>query len=297
MKKTRIMYMIILFITGIFVYVFPNKYFATIFYLILIIPVFSFVSIIYVIIRFKLSHSLSSNRIVKGDSVIYTCGIYNEDILAYPEMKVVFEGEHLIFLDQIAAQSIILMPKSHYELNIPLFCKYWGNYNIGVKYIEIVDFFNLFKLRYSKFSHKKILVYPKIITLKNVHINRIGNIDSGIKDKKKILTNQSLAEIKNYEYGEKMSLIHWKISKRFGKLMSKKMESITDEQYCIFLDLCKSELNHEENIILEDKLIELYVSFVNVILRNNIPFYLHYMLIDGYRKEQYSDFNQFELFL
>lgn len=259
-------------------------------------PIFSFISVLYVIIRFKLSHELSSNRIVKGDSVIYTCGIYNEDILAYPEINVVFEGEHLIFQDQINSQSFILMPKSHYDLSITLSCKYWGLYNIGIKYIEIVDFFNLFKLRYSNFIHKKILVYPKILYLKNVYINRIGNVERGINDNIKSFSNQSLTEIKNYEYGERMSLVHWKISTRLGKLMSKKMESITDERYSIFLDLFKSDLNQEENIILEDKLIELFVSFINVISRSSIPFDFHYMLVDGYRKEQYSNPAQFDYF-
>lgn len=296
MKRSRFIYVLTLVIIGVLVYFYPNKYFAMLFYLILILPFFSFATILYVLARFKLSHELDANKIVKGDTVIYTCSIHNEDIVPYPEIKVIFEGEHLIFQNQFTSPSFVLMPKTQFDIDLSLFCKYRGLYNVGLKYIEITDFFNLFKIRFKNFAHKKILVYPKVHYFKNFYISRIGNLESGIKDKRKILTNQSLAEIKNHEYGERLSLIHWKLSARMGKLMSKRMESITDEQYFIFIDLFKSDLGIEENIVLEDKLIELFVSFINVILANNLPFELKYMQIDGLKDEKYTNYSQFEYF-
>jgi hypothetical protein len=296
MRKSRLTYILLLAVSTALVYNYPNKYFAVIFYLLLMIPFLSLLNLVYVMARFKISHEIDTNRVVKGDRVVYTCSIHNEDLIPYPEIKVVFEGEHILFHDQLISPSVVLMPKSHFDIDISLSCKYRGLYNIGVKYIEITDYFNLFKIKFKNFSHKKILVYPKILFYKNLHVNRIGNLENGIKDKRKILTNQSLAEIKNFEQGEKLSLIHWKLSAKMGRLMSKKMESITDEKYTVFIDLFRSDLGYEENIVLEDKLIEMFVAFINIILANNIPFDLRYMQIDGYREEKYSIFTQFEFF-
>jgi hypothetical protein len=296
MKRSWIIYVIALAVSGALVYFYPNRIFAAVFYLLLCIPVFSLMLLLLVYLRFKLRHSLSTDRIIKGDNVVYTCTIYNDDIIPYPEMRVVFEGEHLIFHNQTFSQSILLMPKSKFDINITFSCKYRGIYYIGVKYVEITDFFNLFKIKFRNFSHKKILAYPKIKYFRNLYVNRIGNIENGNKDVKKIHADQSLAEIKNYEYGEKLSMVHWKLSTRLGKLMSKKMESMTEEKYTVYIDLFRSPLSFEENIILEDKLIEVFVSFVNVLLSHDIPFDLKYMHIDEFKEEKYVNHTQFDMF-
>jgi len=296
MKKTWFIFISALLVSGTLVYFYPNRYFAAVFYLLVCIPVFSLINIIYVLMRFKITHDINTGRIIKGDTVIYTCSIHNEDVIPYPEMKVIFEGEHLIFHDQVISPSFVLTPRSRYDIDISLSCKYRGTYNIGVNYVEMTDYFNLFRLRFRNFAHKRILVYPKVLSFRNLYINRIGNLESGIKDKRKTLTNQSLSEVKAFEYGEKLSLIHWKISTRLGKLMSKKMESITDEKYSVYIDLRRAELGNEENIVLEDKLIELFVAFINVVMSNNIPVVIKYMQSDIYTEESYKYYSQFDIF-
>lgn len=268
MKKNRILYLSLLFLSIVFVYFYGGKLPYTILYISLLLPFISFIYTFIVYARFKYSEEIEKKFITKGDNVKFLVTVDNEDLLFYPYITVTFWGTETIFAKQLETTSFSLMPFETKSFSVNLECKYRGCYSIGIQSIVIKDFLGILRLNYKGFETKRITVFPKIVRLNrfNLKTNLISESHSVLNSMFK--DNTSISDVRQYQYGDAFKNIHWKLTAKLDEIMVKNMESTLMTSAAIILDLEKSSSSPEINTIIEDKVIEAVVAVLNYCLGN-----------------------------
>ena len=271
MKRNRILYLLIFFISLIFVYFYGGKLPYMFFYTTIIMPIISLIIVLIISVRFKYIQEIDKNHIVKGDKVNLILRIINEDLFLYPYVNVNFHGSDTIFFNQFISQRFSIEPFKIKNLSFELECKYRGSYDIGIKSIEIEDFLGIFKFTYHVIEPKSVTVYPKITYLEKFYLktNYLSESHSILNPELEDLT--TITDIRKYAYGDTLKRIHWKLSAKKNELISKNFQSTSQICATIFLDLFKIELSVEENTIIEDKLIDSVGAVIYFCLSQLIP--------------------------
>lgn len=294
MKKNKI-YIILLLLIGIVTYYIEGYILTTIFYGFLLIPLLSYASIWLTYKKFQVSHEVDKKKIVKGDNVNYTITLYNTNSLVYCPLKLKLAGDKLLFKDQFVSPTILLYPKSEEKVVIPLQCKYRGYYRLGVKSIIIEDYFGLFSKEFKSIDTIQMIVYPMIKDLtflptSNVDVDEISNLSEKTREEQ-----NNIAYIREYEKGDTLNKVHWKLSAKYNEIMVKQYSGEVSNSVNIILDSNKHYYDDEINIAVEDKMIETVVMVTNYLLMHNKSMKLiyndiHNVTISG------KDYNDFQLF-
>lgn len=283
MKKNRILYLLIFFMSLLFVYLYGGKIPYMLFYTVLILPVVSITYTMIILLRFKYCQEIDKNFIMKGDKVKFLFSVHNEDFFLYPYMKIKFCGENTIFAHQFQTKNLSLLPFKEKKYSFELECKYRGYYEIGIKSVELEDFLGIFRLNYKSFETKYITVYPKII-----YLDRFQLKTNFISETQSVLDNRfedmsTISDIRKYVSGDSFKKIHWKLTAKTNELMVKTFQSTTETNAIIILDLHRNRYSNEINTIIEDKLLEATVAITYYCLSNWIPIkfvYYNHAIVD-----------------
>ena len=146
MKRNRIILVSlwILSLVGISFYGGPVSY--GFFFLITLIPVTSFLYLIYVFIRVRVYQKVIIKDIVAGVPVPYYFTLHNEDYLTFSGIKTEFFSSFSTIGGLEQNLEYELLPKEKLTRETKLICKYRGEYNIGIKRLEYTDYLRLFKI-------------------------------------------------------------------------------------------------------------------------------------------------------
>ncbi|WP_161603261.1 DUF58 domain-containing protein [Halalkalibacterium ligniniphilum] len=98
------------------------------------------------------------------------------------------------------------------------------------------DLFGLFDKRTIIFEESKVLVYPKFQQLPVVPRGQSTKVMDGASPSKRIEEERSLAGVRSYVPGDRLSSIDWKQSARSAALMTKEFESYQGQGVTIAFD-------------------------------------------------------------
>jgi len=271
MKKNRILYLALLFTAFIFPYFYGGRLPYLVLYIVLALPAITFLHALIIMFRFKYVQFTDKVFIVKGDIVKFSVRITNEDFFLYPYIKAIFVGEETVFEKQVQSINFSLLPNSRKTYTFDLECKYRGEYEIGLKYFEIMDLLGIFRLRYNVKEMKRVVVYPKITNLDyfDLRTNYIAESRNILDTFQEDMT--SISNIRTYAYGDTLKKIHWKLTAKKGELMVKEFQNTSEAGVVIILDLFRYGFDLETNTIMEDKVIECCVCLANYCLQRWIP--------------------------
>lgn len=276
MKRNRLIYLFLLSASFIFIYFFGGKVPFMIFYTVLILPVLSFLYIAIIFLRFKYHQDLDKKFVTKGEIVHYVLTVTNEDPILYPYVKVNFHGSATLFADQFETLSFSLLPfqKKNYSFDIQ--CKYRGSYEIGVKSIEIEDFFGITRLVYKVFDPKEITVAPRIIPIDTLRLKTDHISESHMVLNTSQEDMATMLDTRPYIYGDNIKKIHWKLSAKLNELIVKRYQNTCETSVTLMLDLSRGRFSAEQNAVIDDKVVECAISIIYYCLNKWIPVNLVY---------------------
>ncbi len=103
------------------------------------------------------------------------------------------------------------------------------------------------------------------------------------------------SEIRDYQPGDSLNKIHWKLSARKGDFVTKEFEGNVNNKTKILIDNESLDLGFEKDIILEDYIVEGVVALTKYMLKNNTPLQMHWHHYDNMMEygEQPKDFGKF----
>lgn len=270
------------------------------FFIMALMLVLSLISVIYTGIMFKYLQTLAPAVGVKGDTLEYTLEVHNDLLFPHPYITLYFDTIDSLLTGGRASVTLSLMPRTSGVRKESIYCRYRGRWPVGVKQVEIRDFFGLIRVRLdvTKFlSHKSIslLVRPRILHLESLPMRR-KNDEGPMETAPRLSEDISmLSDIRKYRVGDQMKKIHWKLTARQREIMVKNYEETSLPDLLLYMDTNSMKLGQIDRLNMEDALVESATAVIHHLLEHSMPTSLIFygdkrIQLRGSRPEHFQSF-------
>lgn len=231
------------------------------------VPVFSLFYLLLVYAFFHISQSVERRYVSVNEPVKYKFSLVNECPLLFAGIRVRYFSDFSKVTDFSDEPQYELMPDSRIQKQTTLICKYRGEYDIGIKEIEIEDYFRLFKIRYKNKECVHAVVKPQL-----VKTGKIGEIElsEAVSDTFNKKTEPDVLS-REYTMGDDRRFINWSQSARLNTLMTREYTGNSNNEIAIITDTLRKTENREDFIPIENKILETTLAISYYFSRNNIP--------------------------
>ena len=227
------------------------------FTLLSLIFVISMLYLLCVHIFFRIYQELDNNAPAVGDAVPFQFLLKNEYFFGFAGIRVRFFQDFSEITGLSDDTEFELIPRTGIERRTELVCRYRGEYEVGIRAVELQDYFRLFTISFKNRETLRVTVRPRIIALeqlKKVDLSYFLKRDSTRgDDDPDILTRK-------YETGDDPRQIHWKASVRSGELLIRKRMGREQEGVCILMDTCRRDRSICHYLPVENKILEIVVA-------------------------------------
>ena len=233
-----------------------------------LLPVLSFIYLLFVRIRFSVFERLEGKTFVANHPIPYFFTLQNESRFAFAGVKVYFYSDFSSLTGLSDGAEYELLPGTGVSRDTTLLCRYRGSYNVGIRTIEITDFLRLFRLRYKNREPLEVHIKPDTVTLSDLGGIRLP----------RLLARESLQSggvpetaVRDYLPGDPMRRIHWKAFAKENRLLVRRISGEEQQQVSIFQSTCRPDAEPAAYLPTENKLLELSLALSAFFLRRGIP--------------------------
>ena len=236
------------------------------FTLLSLIPVVSLLYLLAVYMLFHIYQELEQRFVSVNEPVHYRFALVDEYPLQFVGIRVRFFSSFSTITDLDDATEYELNPRSRIEKETRLICKYRGEYEIGIKEIEIQDFFRLFRFRYRNKECIHAVVKPQLLT-----IDSLGELSLSDAIRESVHSRSEL-DILSREYvpGDDNRFINWNQSARTGTLMTRLMTGSDHQEIAIVTDTFRNSTEQSDFLPSENKILEVVLAVSYYFSRNQI---------------------------
>lgn len=276
MKRNRIIYVILWILSLVGISFFGGAVSYGIFITLTFLPVVLLIYLLFVYIFFHIYQQIGSKRLVAGRMEPFYFTLKNEYHFGFCSIKVRFFSSFSDISGLDDDTEYELLPGNGIKKNTHLVCKYRGEYEVGIKNVEITDFLRLFRIRYNNRETQRVNVRPDLIDL-----SEIKSLDLSQTMFKNSLVNPIEPDIlvRKYEAGDDVRQIHWRASARSGELLVRKMTAQEREGVTILMGSRRISEEMAEYLPLENKMLELTIALAYFFVRKNIS--VHTLYLEG----------------
>ena len=220
MKRNRIILFLlwVLSLVGISFYGGPISY--GFFVVLTLIPVISVIYMICVFVLFKIYQSLENRDITCNRTEAFYFTLQNESPVSFFGVRVMFYSSFSTISGLDDKTEYELKPHSGIKKRTNIVCRYRGEYEVGIKTIEICDYFRLIRLRFHNKETLKANVKPALVDLGELY-----SMNTAKSLPKPVSLNPSEPDVlvRKYIPGDDIRRISWKQSARSGQLLVRNM--------------------------------------------------------------------------
>ena len=245
-----------------------------IFFSITLVPLISFLYILFVWIFHRIYQEIGSRNIVCGRSVPYYFVLKNESWFAFAGIKVFFYSDFSYVEELPEKIEYELLPGEQYKYETSFICKYRGEYDVGIKEVVISDFWGLFGIKFAVRETKKVIAAPKLIQLDE--LTSVMDI-SAMMQRENLRTTELDVVTREYALGDSLKQINWKATARAGKLMSRRPVGEEKRGAALIFDTERCSEKPEVYLPIENKILEIVLALSLFMSKNNVPvsFFYH----------------------
>ena len=209
-------------------------------------------------------------EVVAGEEIKIKYSISNPLPISFPWLEL--ENEFVYRLTGKREGKIIfpLAPKDILRGESVVVCRRRGLYETAAMQLNIGDVMGIFK--FTKRIQEPIMlkVFPEITTLSYFKIKASQQIGD-LKVTDPLFQDISdISDIKQYQIGDSIKKIHWRVSAKYEELMVKNYEERGDTEVLLLLDSHSNNYHDDKEYWIEDKLVETAASIIDYCLKQNI---------------------------
>lgn len=255
-------YIAILVATYIFTYIFEVNENYTFLYMLLMVPVFDFISIVYFKKSLDANINISKLVIKKNEEIELKIDYANSGRLPVAFVKSNIElNKKVSFVDSIK-DSISLSKGEKLSMRYSLYGLHIGIGEVEIPEIEVTSIFGLFTKKIKKDYKASIVIEPKCIDIDGF----LDLVNDTILDEDEIEANSIYVGDPGYEYkrysdGDPLNRLNWKLYSKTNTLMIRKSVEMEKSKKTIILDSYMIEEHDYEEIC--DILIEGLIGIAN----------------------------------
>ena len=276
MIRNRIIFAVlwILSVVGISFFGGPISY--GFFTLLTLLPIISLLYLLLVSAFFRIYQEIGGRNLVANQPLPFYFILKNEFFFGFSSVRVYFFSSFSTITDLDDGVEYELLPKTGIRKNTNVVCKYRGEYEVGIKSIEVRDYFGLFKRRFNNKETLHVIVKPDVVKLTNLKSIRSD----------KMMTRESTYHpsrpdllVREYVPGDDVRFMHWKSSARSGELMVRKMTGEEREGIGIVLQNRRFSEDIMDYLPVENQMLKAAIALAFYFTSGNTP--VHAFLGNG----------------
>jgi hypothetical protein len=291
MAQNRVIYIMILFMTAAFVFLFEHRATYTALYAVLLMPAASLTLLLAAKRFISFTEKIGADTVKKNEAARYIICVKNNNFFGF-RAKAVFNANLRRFIKISNAGVLYLPPRKNGEIVTEMLCGYRGTFAVSAEYILIYDWFGLFKVRIKNPGCLNLTVLPDIYNLPSLPVSLRNPADSPGADGMMGEDYSDFPDLKKYSPADGHKRIHWQLSAMRGELISKNFNSQPKPASAVIIDNSqfkgradiknkikdKKRLKDKiEDMRGEDGIIEAAVSVMAYCIEAGTPVYLDYM--------------------
>lgn len=266
MRRNRIIWLIIWILSILSISFYGGTVSYSFFYAASLVPIVSLLYLLYVFTFFHIYQKVESRTIIVDQPIPFYFRLVNEYFLSFVGVRVKFYSSFSSIKGLSDDIEYELLPNTEIKKETNLVCKYRGQYDIGIKTVEIEDYLRLFKLSYHNRESLNVIVYPKL-----VHLNSLSDIDiSYIMNESRYHKTELDILTREYVTGDDLRLIHWANSAKNHELMTRESTGEEQEGVSIILDTMRYSSDNQYYLPLENKMLEIVLAISLFLTEKNI---------------------------
>ncbi len=268
--RPRLIYLLFLVATIVFVSVRGGAFSYALFYAALLYPPLAFFYLLYVRVVIRIQEELPLREIKKKTEEEYLLVLENAGLLPISGVRLTTEVG-TVFREDMTGEEVSLFPREKKEFSTALSCKYAGSYNAGIASLRFRDCFGLIELRMKNRNPLRVQVLPVVTSEAERDMDHaIWELAHGASGNRREKEDTLGNDMARYTPGDPIKRIHWKNYARSGELFVRLPEEKDYRMYSVVLFAHSSE-EGEEGLISRDRFLEYAVSVAGIFANHKQP--------------------------
>lgn len=263
MPKNFIAYAVLLLCSGGVAYFFDNRLGYTPFLFLIFLAACDFVFVNIYRFLLKIDEVPITQEMTRGEKAIIAFSFSSKCPLFISKAKayIIFSGDNLE-KNYNPHSNLTLCSQCSAKVEFPYTPQHVGTFNIKIKKVVIYSLLGLFSASIRPKKKAKVIVIPKLSGEINIGAScSFGGTESQSSFYKgaKAATAQNSEfynGVREYEPGDSMHSIHWKLTAHNNKYMTRIYENEDEVGFTIAVDLRKPLCDKRQVLLINDKLIE-----------------------------------------
>lgn len=268
MKKNRIVFGLLWVLSLVGISFFGGNISYSIFTMLTLIPVVCMVYLLCVFFGFRIYQKLDTNRLVANQTVPFFFTLKNEFFFGFVGIKVRFFSSFSTISGLDDNIEYELFPGQGIEKQTSLVCKYRGEYEVGIKTVELQDFLRLFKLSYRNPETLRVIARPNLVYLTKL---KREDVSTQMLQMQSMVENEPDILVREYIPGDDVRHIHWKNTASTGKLMVRGRIGDAKQGVGMVFDTLRIDEKPERYLPVENKLLEATLALTYYYVQGMVP--------------------------
>lgn len=207
----------------------------------------------------------------RGKAVNAKLSVVSHSVFLCPKAVIRFFASDISGEKEPLSQMVLtLAARSENGVCFDLVMPHIGVYTVGIREIELYDFFGISEKRILLNGEFSVTVFPKIRDPEEMAVPETAMAEAVRETRTKVPGGTDYIGVREYEQGDSMKQIHWKLSAHSREYMTKIYESNREISFSVLLDFAAYRNEDMEELMeLNDCLIETALSLQEEIRRRH----------------------------
>lgn len=282
----------IFFFGNLFLLLFLHSYFNFVLLIVLLVmPLLSACCALAALHSLEVAFEGTKEHLVLGEPFLLKITVKNNSIIPLLNVWLMLTmGNEFFEVKGVHRLNIPAFMKQRNEIKYELSSEYLGVVSVHASGITVMDWLGFFRF------HKKISLQKEYVIIPDSRLPAEPDavaMDAGMteaeENPKKGYDFSEVTDVREYQPGDKLQNIHWKLSAKKDEIMVKERESLSSSRMLVFVELLQ-----DESMVLNDILVAAY-GMARYLLENQISFELKYWSIKAQELKSCTVFNPGEL--
>ncbi len=239
--------------------------------------ILSLLSLLILRYSLKMETSVADVECERGGSIDIGIKLRNNGIVASPKgIAKMFVTDLFGKTDSSRDVNFALAAKGDVDFNFGLDLKHIGLYKVGITDLKVYDLFGIAKFTLPVGSSADAVVLPKIREISQFHVVQNADAETDSETKATVVGGYDYTGVREYEPGDPMKQIHWKLSSPSNTDFTKMHESSRRLEFAVILDFAAQAADTETLMDMNDCLVEVAFSLINEIHKTDTSYNLMY---------------------
>ena len=268
MKRNRVIWAILWIASLVGISFFGGPVSYGFFALLTFAPLISMIYLLFVYFFFRIYQELDGKRLVANRVMPFYFTLMNECHFGFVGIRVRFFSSFSAISGLDDGVEYELLPRTGIKKQTGLTCKYRGEYEVGIKTVELQDFFRLLRISYHNREALRVIVKPNPVEL--LDLRGVDLSQTMARSAQNHPTERDVL-VRGYEPGDDLRQVNWKASARSGELLVRKLIGEEREGVGILMGTNRCSRDPKEYLPVENKMLETAIALTLFFAKKNVP--------------------------